>query len=579
MSLITIKARVRFAESTHNVEEGIKHLQNVLSVGSSREIDIQMLPAGSLCEKHLDLSIDIIDILDTLEADITICVPQCLSGKGTGVSLLISQMLYCTSFSFISKMFIEDFEVADSDLLQEYFTGSNHGISAIRKLFSESSGPLIGLILKPRTRIDISSQELFVKRALDTKSIDYLIDDELVVSPFCLTYKNRIDEYTQLIDKFSQRSGQSIQYWVNAAADIEAAEEIIEYGLNQGIKTFSLNAVTMGFAAVKYLIHKYTENAVFMVSNVGRGVLTRQDSYYVSEKLLAKLTRLIGADAVYTGPISSEFPYNVEMLTAETEVLQKKWECINPCFAVVSGNIGDGKTARENIRALGKNAMIQMGSSLFVKDDVDGKMKAFKFLVENALNDSTMKYLEDTFETKNEEEIKMSKTDSIRLNNLEKNLEEKIRLMEQIDHSLLMNENPIYTTSWQTKLADCENGIITDLVEIFELAETDESIDISVVFTSRIAKLCQKYANNLTDDEKQALNNQFGQVFEDIQKESQGSQTEQIKTELRTTDSLDLTIPIIPTILTYKKSFSVNTSKGITKAIANLLAKIKGKQK
>ena len=106
-------------------------------------------------------------------------------------------------------------------------------------------------------------------------------------------------------------------YWVNAACDIPISEEIIQYGLKHRINTFSLNPVTMGFSSVKYIIDKYSNDALFILNNISRGVLTRMSGFSVSERVLAKISRLIGADAVYTGPITYDFAYDKDILNKE----------------------------------------------------------------------------------------------------------------------------------------------------------------------------------------------------------------------------------------------------------------------
>lgn len=188
-------------------------------------------------------------------------------------------------------------------------------------------------------------------------------------------------------------------YWVNVSCDIPIAEKIIEYSLKKGVSTFSLNAVTMGFTSVKYIIDKYSNNALFLINNIGRGILTRQKGFFISELVLSKISRLIGADAVYTGPITKDFPYNDYTLKEERVALQNVWGNYKKSFCVSSGNIDNAKNAKENIQALGKDTMIQMGAGLLRKDNHDtiSKLSVVRFMVSNALNQEIMQELEATF--------------------------------------------------------------------------------------------------------------------------------------------------------------------------------------
>jgi ribulose 1,5-bisphosphate carboxylase large subunit-like protein len=78
----------------------------------------------------------------------------------------------------------------------------------------------------------------------------------------------------------------------------------------------------MGFSAVKFIIEEYRNDALFLINDIGRGILTRPPGFLMSERVLSKLSRLIGADAVYTGPLTQGFPYDVEILKDERASLQ-----------------------------------------------------------------------------------------------------------------------------------------------------------------------------------------------------------------------------------------------------------------
>jgi len=398
--LINAHIRIKFNTSVKSIDDGVKHLQAVLSTGSSREICIQPKFTSGLCPLHSELDVKILERDDKqLCAKIIIKYPICMCGRDSGISIFLGSLLYYTVFSFVAEYHILDFDITNEEDVLGLFPGPKHGVKGIRDLLNEQNEPLIGVILKPRTRIDLTAQKRVIEELARSGKINYIIDDELVVSPKCCRYEDKIDCYSDLIHRIASDYHYKMLYWVNVSCDLSVSQKVIEYSLAKGVNTFSLNAVTMGFTSVKYIIEKYSKNAFFLVNNIGRGILTRPSGFFMSECVLSKMSRLIGADAVYTGPLTKEFPYDADILEVERRSLQDVWWSYKKSFSVSSGNIDTSKNAIENIQALGKDTMIQMGSGLLGTEDVLSKLTTFKFLISNALNPNVIRFLRDAVES------------------------------------------------------------------------------------------------------------------------------------------------------------------------------------
>lgn len=579
--------KIKFSKDT-SVEFGVEYLKKVLSFGSAKDILIPPKANNKLCEFHRDIECNIVEIYKDNAIDVKITFPYCLSGATSGISELINSLLYCSVFSFIKNYIVEDFYL---DNKVDVFQGPRFGVSGIRNIAKVFQTPLMGVILKPRTKIDLKYQSYIIEELCNSGLINYLIDDELVVSPNCCYYDEKINCYVKMIKQIENHVGMKIIYWVNATSDIEVAKKIIDFSLNKGINTFCINPVTMGFSAVKYLIDVYENRAVFLANNIGRGVLCRPPRYYISEKVLAKLSRLAGADAVYTGPISSPFPYDTKILREERDSLQGQFCGFKPSFAVTSGDIGNGKNVGENVNAIGSDVMIQMGGGLLERQSSE-KLKIFSFIANYALNECALKEVKDGFLAIEQEKIK--KGNNKLMNNKQLVKQRKEQLSEYISKQLLLrNEykqalsstrDPQELFKYKTELDNCENTILEFACELNELAETNpKNIDLDNNSYREILQISSQKLIEMDEKDIEELIENLDKLFTNIQKmpnldNSIKEKITEYNIQTSVQNKLELSIPIIPLLLNYKVDFSLDCTKKLHKALAKILNLYKRKR-
>ncbi len=471
--------KIKFSKDV-TIKFGVEYLKKVLSSGSAKDILIPPKANKKLCEYHRDVECRIVQEYEGNLINVMIIFPYCLSGVTSGISELINSLLYCSVFSFVENYVVEDFYL---DNKVDIFQGPRFGVSGIRNIAKVFQTPLMGVILKPRTKIDLKYQSYIIEELCDSGLINYLIDDELVVSPNCCSYYEKINCYVEMINRIENQLGMKIIYWVNATADIEIAKKIIDFSLNKGVNTFCINPVTMGFSAVKYLIDIYENRAAFLANNIGRGVMCRPSRYYISEKVLAKLSRIVGADAVYTGPISSPFPYDTKILREERKCLQGQFCGFKSSFAVTSGDIGNGKNVGENVNAIGSDVMIQMGGGLLEKQSSE-KLKIFSFIANYALNERAIKEVKDGLLAIEQEKIKkgndflMNNKQLVKQRNeqLTEYIAKQLLLRNEYKQALSITRDPQELFKYKTELDNCENTILEFACELNELADINPQI-------------------------------------------------------------------------------------------------------
>lgn len=578
--MIRALVEVLFSSSVKNNKEGAECFKRLLSCGTQEDC-IFSTSIKEFCIFHEDVDYRIIKELGDKNVIIEIVFPYCLSGATSGVSEIINSILYCSVFSFVKNYIVLDIFIDDCI---EIFKGPRFGIKGIRNYYSIHHLPLLGIVLKPRTKIDLDYQIQTVKKLCDTKMIDYIIEDELVIAPLCCNYKDRINEYSHLIEDIYEKNGKKILYWVNVTSDLDIAMSIIEYALDKQINAFCINPISMGFTAAKYLIDKYEGKAYFLANNIGRGVLSRPPQYYIHERVLAKLSRLIGADAVYTGPITASFPYDMEIIKTEKAALQEGFSVFKPSFAVTSGNIKNGENIQINIKAIGNDVMIQMGGAFFQSNAIK-KIYAFSFILNHWQNEDILKEIADAYDavTTSEKDGRKMTTEKKRL--VEKNEHLLELIQKQADfYNELIGETSVTVDARQRlqyseSIKKCEDALIKYTRQLNSLANNNpffkDADNATYVIVMDIAK---DRLLRFDDDDCKDIIDSFERFIrenaQNVQDEDINDRITDYNAETKIRGKLELSIPIIPLLLSYKCEAEVELTKNLRRLIEKFLRKV-----
>ncbi len=577
--------RIKF-EKDFSASFGVEYLRKVLSIGSAKEILIHLKAKDKLCEYHQEVECEIIQDYGDNLVDIMIIFPYCLSGATSGISELLNSLLYCSVFSFIKNYIVEDFWL---DSKMDLFQGPRFGVIGIRRAVKVYQTPLMGVILKPRTRIDLNSQKYVIQGLCESGLINYLIDDELAISPNCCNYEEKINNYAKMLNQIENKSGKKILYWVNASADIELSKKIIDFSIKQGINTFCLNPITMGFSAVKYLVDTFEKSAIFLANNIGRGILSRPPQYYITEKVLAKLSRLAGADAVYTGPISSPFPYDTKILRGERESLQGEFCGFKTSFAVTSGDIGDGKNIGENVSAIGRDVMIQMGGGL-LEEKSSEKLNVFSFIANYALDEKVVREVSDVFFTIEHEKVRkgnglMNDKQLVKQRNeqLTEYISKQLLLRNEYKQAISATRDPQELFKYKTELNKCENTILEFAYDLNDLADTNpEIIDLDGSCYKVILQISKQKLLDMDDGELSDLVGNLDKLFANAKESNVNNDIKEkideynIQTSVH--NKLELSLPIIPLLLNYKMDLSLDCTKKLRNVLIKILQMVKRKK-
>lgn len=373
-SHVTARYRFRFrSTSPKTFLEMVERAAAITSLSGEQALPYE---TPSVREKLIGKVVAQVPDGDSVEGTLTqgtaeIAYPLEICGLHEGIPLLLSTLQYISVYEFV-----EDCQLLDVCLpprLLRRFRGPRFGINGILKLCKRQSPPLLGLILKPRQGL---TPDMARKLAFEATlgGLDYIADDELMVSPSSFPFKERVKVIMDSIRRAKgEESGSATVYIANITAEHRKMRELVRIAETEGVQGLMVNVVTMGFDALRELATRRSPSTFLVANTVGRGLLTAGDRFRMSDEVLCLIARAAGADAIYTGPFAGELRARRNSIFAISSEIQKDLGNVKPCMAVVSGGVGLTNIL-QNAEIYRENVMISMGMSLCRLLSSDGEL-------------------------------------------------------------------------------------------------------------------------------------------------------------------------------------------------------------
>jgi 2,3-diketo-5-methylthiopentyl-1-phosphate enolase len=317
---------------------------------------------------------------------VTLAFPLTLIGKDEGITPLFTILFYGASFNYVKELFIEQVDFPKSFLAR--FSGPHFGVSGLRALLHIPKRPPVGVILKPRLGVSL---DMIAKQAEESLigGVDFVVDDELMLDrEGDLAFVRRVDRLMQAVKSARNATKEFKGYFVNAASTPAKATRLARLAHEEGVSGIVVNAFTMGFGTISELVEALGGCMPVIIHNMGVGILTR--SQYsrdvrrptgVSDALIAKLSRIVGGDAVHAGISKSDW-YHAEAWGTPIVALRSKLHTLRPTFAVAAGGLTVANVW-ENIKSLGPDVMLEAGTGILGYPGGPRKAaKAFRSLAE-----------------------------------------------------------------------------------------------------------------------------------------------------------------------------------------------------
>ncbi|WP_233204329.1 RuBisCO large subunit C-terminal-like domain-containing protein [Cryobacterium sp. Y62] len=182
--------------------------------------------------------------------------------------------------------------------------GPEFGVPGTRRLIGNSSGVLVGTIIKPNVGLAPDDFRSIV-RELTRASVDFIKDDELMTDPKYLPLSERVKIAQQEILAASETTGRQTMYAFNITGDLGGLRRRHDEVIKAGGTCVMLNVPIMGLPALAWL-RSFSEVPIH-AHRAGLAASMRHPALGMSYGVWQKLVRLAGADQIHVSGLGSKF--------------------------------------------------------------------------------------------------------------------------------------------------------------------------------------------------------------------------------------------------------------------------------
>lgn len=202
----------------------------------------------------------------------------------------------------LSGVRVLDFELPDA---YRVHPGPRHGIAGSRRLTGVERGPIIGSIIKPALGLT-PNETAEVVRTLCRAGVDFIKDDEKLMSPAYSPFDDRVDAIMRVISEHEQATGKRVMYAFGLSSTdpdemLRRQDRVAAAGGNAAV----VNIVSIGPGALAFL-RKRSELCLHAHRN-GWDVLTRHPALGMEFTAWHKIWRLLGIDQFQVNGIRAKY--------------------------------------------------------------------------------------------------------------------------------------------------------------------------------------------------------------------------------------------------------------------------------
>lgn len=197
--------------------------------------------------------------------------------------------------------------VLDIEFPQAYscHPGPQFGISGTRELLNLKNGPIFGSIIKPSLGISPKDTAQIVSK-LCYAGIDFIKDDEKLMSPAYSSLADRVKAIMPVIHDFQQKTGKRVMYAFGISAGdpdtmMRNHDLVVEAGGCAGV----ININSIGVGGMTFL-RKRSKLCLHAHRN-GWDMLTRHPTLGMEFKAYQKIWRLLGVDQFQINGIDAKY--------------------------------------------------------------------------------------------------------------------------------------------------------------------------------------------------------------------------------------------------------------------------------
>ena len=226
------------------------------------------------------------------EADFSIkvgAVPQILS--------VISGNLY--GLSALKGVRLEDVEFPKGILRQ--YKGPKFGDAGLREILHRPEKPLVGTIVKPKIGLSPKDTAKYIYEAGSGGLTNGKDDETLVDQAFC-PIEDRTKAVAEALDRLREE-GHYMVHAINISTNGQDVRELAEDAQKWGASQLMIDVLTCGYGAIQAVAEDPKIKVPIHVHRTMHAAMTKDPTNGISMRVIAKLVRLCGGDALHIGTL------------------------------------------------------------------------------------------------------------------------------------------------------------------------------------------------------------------------------------------------------------------------------------
>jgi len=234
-------------------------------------------------------------------ADVVIAYP--LEAVGTDIAALVT----ITIGGVFAVRGLTGVRVMDIDLPAEWacHPGPQFGIKGSRRLMGVGEGPMIASIIKPSLGL-LPDEAAEVIRQLCEAGVDFIKDDEKLMSPGYSPLKARVEAIMPVIKDHEQKTGKKVMYAFGiSAADPDVMMRNHDVVMQHGGNAAVININSIGYGGMSFL--RKRSGLCLHAHRNGWDILTRHPGLGLEFRAYQKLWRLLGVDQFQVNGIRAKY--------------------------------------------------------------------------------------------------------------------------------------------------------------------------------------------------------------------------------------------------------------------------------
>lgn len=183
--------------------------------------------------------------------------------------------------------------------------GPQFGIKGSRQLMGVDDGPMIASIIKPSLGLLPMETAAVVKQLCDA-GVDFIKDDEKMMSPGYSPLEERVKAIMPVIDDHEQKTGKKVMYAFGiSSADPDVMMRNHDFVMAHGGNAAVININSIGFGAMSFL--RKRSGLCLHAHRNGWDILTRHPGLGMEFRAYQKIWRLLGVDQFQINGIRAKY--------------------------------------------------------------------------------------------------------------------------------------------------------------------------------------------------------------------------------------------------------------------------------